>query len=81
MGQEVKVDDVNSFINKTINNSFEFDSETLLVLFNNEFYFGGFLFDHNVPIDKVAKFLDKYKEFFDKLADEHIKKINRLSSL
>ena len=81
MGQEVKVDDVNSFINKTVNNSFEFDSETLLVLFNNEFYFGGFLFDHNVPIDKVAKFLDKYKEFFDKLADEHIKKINRLSSL
>jgi len=79
--QEVKIDDVNSFVNRIMNNSFEFDNETLLVLFNNEFYYGGFLFDHDVPISKAGKFLDKYKEFFDKLADEHIKKIDRLSSL
>ena len=46
-------------------------------MFNNEFYYGGFLFDHYTPIDKVEKFLDKHKELFEKLADEHIKKINQ----
>ena len=75
--QQVNFDDVNSFINKIVNNSFDFDFEKTDVLFNNEFYYGGFLFDHYTPIDKVEKFLDKHKELFEKLADEHIKKINQ----
>ena len=75
--QKVNFDDVNSFINKIVNNSFEFDQEELDVLFNNEFYYGGFLFDNHTPIDKVEKFLVKHKELFDKLANEHIKKIDQ----
>jgi hypothetical protein len=75
--QQVNFDDVNSFINKIVSNSFDFDFEKTDVLFNNEFYYGGFLFDHYTPIDKVEKFLDKHKELFEKLADEHIKKINQ----
>ena len=51
--QKVNIDDVNLFINKILNNSFEFESESLSVLFNNEFYHGGFLFDKNVSIEKV----------------------------
>ena len=77
MKQQVNFDDVNSFINKIVSNSFDFDFEKTDVLFNNEFYYGGFLFDHYTPIDKVEKFLDKHKELFEKLADEHIKKINQ----
>ena len=57
--------------------SLEFDQEELDVLFNNEFYYGGFLFDNHTPIDKVEKFLVKHKELFDKLANEHIKKIDQ----
>lgn len=72
---EVNIDDLNLFINKIINNSFEFDSESLGVLFNNEFYYGGFLFDHNVSIESVKDFLEKHKKLFEKLADEHIEKI------
>ena len=75
--QKVNFDDVNSFINKIVNNSFDFDQEELDVLFNNEFYYGGFLFDNHTPIDKVEKFLVKHKELFDKLANEHIKKIDQ----
>jgi capsule polysaccharide modification protein KpsS len=78
--QKVNIDDVNLFVNKIINNSFEFEGESLLVLFNNEFYYGGFLFDNNVSVEKVGRFLDKYKEFFEKLADEHIEKINQYQS-
>ena len=51
----VNIDDLNLFINKIINNSFEFDSESLLVLFNNEFYYGGFLFDKDVSIESAEK--------------------------
>ena len=73
--QKVNFDDVNSFINKIVNNSFEFHPTELDVLFNNEFYYGAFLFDNHTPIDKCEKFLVKHKELFDKLANEHIKKI------
>ena len=73
---KVNIDDLNLFINKIINNSFEFDSESLGVLFNNEFYYGGFLFDHNVSIESVKEFLEKHKKLFEKLSDEHIEKNN-----
>ena len=72
---KVNINDLNSYINKIINNSFEFDSESLGVLFNNKFYYGGFLFDHNVSIKSVQEFLEKHKKLFQKSADEHIKKI------
>ena len=72
---KVNIDDLNLFINKIINNSFEFDSESLGVLFNNKFYYGGFLFDHNVSIKSVKEFLEKHNKLFEKLADEYIKKI------
>mgnify|MGYP001193353525 CR=1 FL=1 len=72
---KVNFDDVNLFVGKLVSNSFEFDQELLDVLFNNEFYFGGFLYDNFTPIDKVEKFLERHKELFENLADEHIKKI------
>ena len=75
----VNIDDLNLFINKIINNSFEFDSESLLVLFNNEFYYGGFLFDKDVSIESAEKFMEKHKEIFQKSANEHIKKIDQYS--
>jgi hypothetical protein len=73
---KVNIDDLNLFINKIINNSFEFDSESLGVLFNNKFYYGGFLFDHNVSIESVKEFLEKHRELFQKLAEKHIEKIH-----
>ena len=63
---------------KSIANLFDQVKDTfgrLDVLFNNEFYYGGFLFDNHTPIDKVEKFLERHKELFENLADEHIKKI------
>ena len=72
---KVNFDDVNLFVGKLVSNSFEFDQELLDVLFNNEFYYGGFLYDNFTPIEKVEKFLEQHKELFENLTDEHIKKI------
>jgi len=55
--------------------SINFNSIGYEKLRNNQFYSGNILSDVDYSEDKVKDFFNKYKEIFDELTNEHLKKI------
>ena len=58
-------------------NSIEVDTFKLRKDFRTRFPYAGFLKWPEQEVEKVNDFLDSNKDFFDLLADGHIKKIKR----
>lgn len=75
--KEVNPSDLNKFVNLIEKNSFEFDDVEFSIRTCNSFYYGGFLFDVDIPISKMGSFLEENRAIFEKVALEHIKKINQ----
>ena len=73
--KKVNVEDLNKFANIIENSSFEFDEIDLINQINDRFFYGGFLFDEDIPISEANSFLEENRAVFEKLALEHIKKI------
>ena len=65
---KVKISEVNEYINLVNSNSFEFDLVRLSREFDRIFRLNGFLMDTKISIPKMQKFLDDYKEEFNKFA-------------
>ena len=59
-------------------NTFKFSSSELSLKFIDEFFYDGYLFDTQINNEQAEKFFKKNSEYFETLADEHIKKINEL---
>lgn len=58
-------------------NSFEFDLEGMTRDFLNRFHYAGFLKIPTYPQKKILKFFNDYRDSFDTLANENIKKIKQ----
>lgn len=73
--RKVNFDEVHTFLDYIDKNSFEFDWVGLVADELSHFFYGGYLADIEVSISKMQTFLQKHKNKFDALADEHIKKL------
>ena len=73
--KEVKLSDVNDFINLLDRNSFPFNNTELSIKINDEFFYDGYLFDTEIDNKKAEEFLRKNHEYFEVLAMEYMKKI------
>ena len=75
--EEVKLDELNNFVNVLEENSIGVDILSMLFDIWNEFYFGGAMVNVDIPFDKFNSFLEHFSSDFKVLAKEHIKKINQ----
>jgi len=73
--KEVKLSDVNDFINLLDRNSFPFNNTELSIKINDEFFYDGYLFDTEIDNKKAEEFLRKNHKYFEVLAMEYMKKI------
>ncbi len=74
--KEVKLSDLNYYINLIEANSLELDYDAINLDFMHSFHYGGNLADVEIPIDKMKLFLERHNADFDKIATEFIKKIH-----
>ena len=74
--KEAKFSDLSYYINLVEANSFEFDYESIDADFDDNFHYGSFLTDVEIPIEKMRFFLERHMTDFDKLAVECMKKIH-----
>jgi len=73
--KKVNISDLNNYLNLIESNSFELNLLYLSTEFADIFHYNGFLVDVEIPIDKMRSFLEKYRNSFEKLAAEFVKKI------
>ena len=73
--KKVNISDLNNYLNLIESNSFELNLLYLSTEFADLFHYNGFLVDVEIPIDKMRSFLEKYRNSFEKLAAEFVKKI------
>ena len=73
--KEVKLSDVNEFMNLLKANSFQFNFTDLAIKINNEFFYDGYLFDTKINLKTAEKFIRKNHEYFETLSMQYTKKI------
>ena len=73
--KKVNISDLNNYLNLIESNSFESDITDLSTEFADIFHYNGFLVDVEISIDKMRSFLEKYRNSFEKLAAEFVKRI------
>ena len=69
------LEDLNNYVSKIENSTFNFDHEGIVLKIHNTFYNNGFLVDTEIPISKMKDFLLEIKPYFTELVDSHIQKI------
>ena len=75
--KKIDTNELSKFIADLEKNSFEINMMELEVDINNQFFYGGFLVDVDIDMEKMKSFYKKFKGTFDQLATEHIKKIKQ----
>jgi hypothetical protein len=78
---KVSLADVNEFISKVHNKSFDYDESDLLMRITSTFFSDGFLFDRNISISAMKNFLKENNATFKILGNENIKKINKITMI
>lgn len=79
--KSVKLSELNEYVDTLLQNTFEFDYHNYTLDFAEQFYFGSFLVDVDIDEKQVEIFLENHKSVLEKLADEHIKKINQYKAM
>jgi hypothetical protein len=75
--KSVNLSELNEYVDILMQNTFEFDYHNYSLDFAQQFYFGSFLVDVEIDEKQVEIFLENHKQILEKLANEHIKKINQ----
>jgi hypothetical protein len=73
--KSVNINELDQFLKFMENNTIDFDWFDFEKKFNKEFYHDGYLFDIEIPIEKMAIFLNENSELIDSLALKHTEKI------
>ncbi len=81
MKKEVKLSDVNDFINLLDRNSFPFDIFGFNSRVIDKFQHGGFMISNEISMKSLDSFFEEDRESYEMLAEEHIKKINQYKKL
>jgi hypothetical protein len=75
-----KLSDFIDFFKIIESQSFDFPSREISREICNYFYYDGFLFDTEIPLSKMNLFLKENEIIFKKVADEHVKKMNKFKN-
>ena len=75
---KVNLIELNQFVEALINSSFNTDIMNIQNKMSQIFGLGGFFISNEISEIEMKKFLEMHKESFKKLADEHIKEIDKL---
>ena len=73
--------DVDKYVNLLEKNLFKFDLFRFISAYQDYFYYGGYLVDVEIPLEKMKKFIGMEKTVFDKLAIQYIKKIQEFKKI
>ncbi len=76
LNSKVDFEHLKKYVAYVNENSFEFDYVKIRSDFNNIIYYPGFLGKIDISEDNVKQFIENHSSAFNKLADEHIKKLN-----
>jgi hypothetical protein len=79
LNSKVNQKEVARFLKKIDDNSIEYNTIGLMYDFETRFPHPGFNQDPEYSEDEIVSYLEKYHDSFDKLAEEHIRKIKILS--
>lgn len=74
--KKVSPAEVSRAMDKLYKNSIKIDSKEIFSDFHSRFYYTGFLKMPKYSNNELDDYIRKYKETFDRLADEHIRKIS-----
>lgn len=77
LDKEVDFDALGNLIGMLEKNSVKFELDMVGADFSYRFGFKGPVMDGELPVNEIKSFLDDHKNVFDKLALEHIKKIEQ----
>lgn len=75
--KKINLSELNKYVNLIDKNSFEFNYSRAFLDYSRFFYIGGYLVDIEITNDKMQSYIEKNRNTFDFLADEHIKKIKQ----
>ena len=75
--KEIKISDLNNYLNLIEGNSFEIDIHHLSQSFGDYFHYGSLLVNVEIPINKMKSYLEENRDYFEKLVNEFIKKIEK----
>lgn len=75
--KKVNVSDLNEYVQRIENESFEINLDSVRQDFSNTVFYGGYLVDFDIPVSKLETFLEKHKSEFELIALEYIKKIKK----
>ena len=79
--QKVDASYLDSYVELLAQNSFDFDWFGFITSYHNLFYYGGYLADVDIPLEKMTLFIKEHKLTFDKISQEYIKKIVQLKNM
>lgn len=74
--KQIDPSELSEYIDIINKNSFEFDYDDFILNFGDLFYYGSFLVDVDISEIKIKSFIEGNILILNKLAEEHIKKIN-----
>jgi len=77
---EVKLTDINKFINILERNSFDFDITGHYTKILEKFHSGGFMISNQISMKELEEFIEEDKKVYELLADEHLKKIEQYAN-
>jgi len=80
LNSKVNLIELNQYMDKIEKSSFSIDLFNLTTASSHIFGIGGFLDNNSISEPMMKEFLEKYNKEFDKLAEEHIKKINLIKN-
>lgn len=78
---KVDIQTVENFRKLLEQESFEFSWDDLSLNVAKTFFYGGFTGEVEISNNQIQSFMNKNKDIFEKLADEHLKKINLYKKL
>jgi hypothetical protein len=79
--KNVDLSELNEYVDILLQNTFEFDYQTYALDFAQQFFFSSLLVDVEIDEKQVEIFLQNHKPILEKLANEHIKKINQYKTM
>lgn len=80
VNKKVNLSELNEYVTKLEEKSFNFETMRFAVDAYNNFGYGGFFAESNVTLEKMVNFLKNNKDDFEILSTEHIKKINSIEN-
>ena len=71
------VDELNNYVDYITQNSFDYDNDNFSVGSQEFFHHGGFLIDTHITEDQMKKFIEKYDDVLNKIAENYLIKIEK----